>query len=90
MTEAIIVAIITASASVLCQILVSRNAQKQNDIKQAVRDKDFEDRLKRIEERLDEHNNYAERYNQFGERFSDIAISLTKMSKDIEYLKGDK
>lgn len=83
MTEAIIVAIITASASVLCQILVSRNAQKQNDIKQAVRQKEYDDRLKVLERKLDEHNGYAE-------KLSDIAIAIVKMQKDIEYLKGDK
>lgn len=83
MTEAIIVAIITASASVLCQILVSRNAQKQNDIKQAVRQKEYDDRLKILERKLDEHNGYAS-------KLSDISIAIVKMQKDIEYLKGDK
>lgn len=90
MSEAIIVALITASASVICQLLISHKTKKDNETKQAVRDKDFEDRLKRIEERLDEHNNYAERYNQYAEKFSDVAISLAKMSKDIEYLKEGK
>lgn len=88
MSEAIIVALITASASVICQLLISNKTKKETETKQAVRDKDFEDRLKRIEERLDEHNNYAEKYNQYAEKFSDVAISLAKMSKDIEYLKG--
>lgn len=87
MTDAIIVALITASASVICQIIISAKSKKETEVKQAVRDKEFEDKLKRIEERLDEHNNYAERYNQYAERFSDVAISLAKMSKDIEYLK---
>lgn len=81
MSEAIIVALITASASVICQLLISAKQRKDNETKQAVRDKDFEDRLLRIEERLTTHNNYAE-------KLSDVAISLAKMSKDIEYLKG--
>lgn len=81
MSEAIIVALITASASVICQLLISAKTKKDNETKQAVRDKDFEDRLLRIEERLTTHNNYAE-------KLSDVAISLAKMQKDIEYLKG--
>lgn len=83
MSEAIIVALITASASVICQLLISAKQRKDNEVKQALRDKDFEDRLVRIQERLDTHNNYAEKLN-------DMSISLAKMSKDIEYLKEGK
>ena len=81
MSEAIIVALITASASVICQLLISAKQRKDNEVKQALRDKDFEDRLLHIQERLDTHNNYAEKLN-------DMSISLAKMSKDIEYLKA--
>lgn len=81
MTEAIIVAIITASASVICQLLISAKTKKESDIKQAVKDKEFTDRLSHIEERLEQHNNYAE-------KLGDVAIALAKMQKDIEYLKG--
>jgi len=81
MTEAIIVAIITASASVICQLLISAKTKKESDIKQAVKDKEFTDRLTHIEERLEQHNNYAE-------KLGDVAIALAKMQKDIEYLKG--
>ena len=65
MSEAIIVALITAGASVICQLLISNKTKKDNATAQAVRDKDFEDRMKRIEERLDQHNNYAEKYNNY-------------------------
>ena len=81
MTEAIIVAIITASASVICQLLISAKTKKESDIKQAVKDKEFTDRLAHIEEKLDIHNGYAD-------KLGDVAISLAKMQKDIEYLKG--
>lgn len=83
MTDAIIVAIITASASVICQLVLARNQAKQNDIKQAVRDREFEDRLKVIEHKLDEHNGYAE-------KLSDIAISIVQLQKDVEYIKGGR
>lgn len=81
MTEAIIVAIITASASVICQLLISAKTKKESDIKQAVKDKEISDRLAHIEEKLDVHNGYAD-------KLGDVAISLAKMQKDIEYLKG--
>ena len=81
MTEAIIVALITATASIIGQWLISRKQKADNETRQAVRDAQFEDRLKHIEERLEQHNQYAE-------KLGDVAISLAKMSKDIEYLKA--
>lgn len=81
MTDAIIVALITASASVICQLLISHKTKKDNETAQAVRDKEFDDRLKVIETKLDEHNGYAE-------KLSDIAIAIVKLQKDVEYLKG--
>ena len=83
MSEAIIVALITAGASVICQLLISNKTKKDNATAQAVRDKDFEDRLKRIEERLDTHNNYAEKLGA-------VALDITAIKKDIEYLKQAK
>ena len=83
MNDAIIVALITASASVICQIIISNKARKDQDAKQAARDQEVEDRLKGIERRLDEHNHYAE-------KLGEIAISLTAIKKDIEYIRGGK
>lgn len=83
MSDAILVALITASASVICQILISMKSKKEQDAKAAVRDQEFEDRLKSIERRLEEHNHYAE-------KLGDIAIALTAIKKDIEYIRGGK
>lgn len=81
MSEAIIVALITASASIICQLLISNKTKKDNELKQAVKDKEISDRLAHIEEKLDIHNGYAD-------KLGDMAISLAKLSKDIEYLKS--
>lgn len=83
MSDAILVALITASASVICQLLISSKTKRDQETKQAVRDKEFEDRLKSIEKRLDEHNHYAE-------KLGEIAISLAGIKKDIEYIRGGK
>lgn len=83
MTEAIIVALITASATVICQLIINTKARKDQDAKQAARDQEVEDRLKGIERRLDAHNHYAE-------KLGDIAIALTAIKKDIEYIRGEK
>lgn len=83
MSDAIIVALITAGASVICQMLISAKAKRDTETKQAVRDKEFEDRLESIERRLDQHNHYAE-------KLGEISIALTAIKKDIEYIRGGK
>lgn len=81
MSDAILVALITACASVIGQFIISGKTRKETETKQAVRDKEFEDRLENIEKRLNEHNHYAE-------KLGEIAISLTAIKKDIEYIRG--
>lgn len=83
MTEAIIVALITATASIIGQWLISRKQRTDEEVKRAVKDAEISDRLTHIEERLEQHNQYAE-------KLGDVAISLAKMSKDIEFLKQTK
>lgn len=83
MSDAIIVALITAGASVICQMLISAKTKRDTETKQAVRDKEFEDRLESIEKRLDQHNHYAE-------KLGEISIALTAIKKDIEYIRGGK
>ena len=83
MSDAIIVALITAGTSVICQMLISAKTKRDTETKQAVRDKEFEDRLENIEKRLDQHNHYAE-------KLGEISIALTAIKKDIEYIRGGK
>lgn len=83
MSDAILVAIITAGASVICQLIISTKTRRETETKQAVRDKEFEDRLENIEKRLDQHNHYAE-------KLGEISIALTAIKKDIEYIRGGK
>lgn len=83
MSDAILVALITAGASVICQMIISTKTRRDTETKQAVRDKEIEDRLENIEKRLDQHNHYAE-------KLGEISIALTAIKKDIEYIRGGK
>lgn len=84
MSDAVIVAIITAGASVIAQIIIGWSNHNRDELDRAVREQKLDDRLKVIEEKLDEHNGYAVRIGQ-------MEKDLTKIGKDIEYLKkGDK
>ena len=83
MTDAIIVALISACASIVAQVLINAQNRKEMSIAQAVRDKGFEDRLQVIEEKLESHNSYAE-------KFASVSNSIVAMQKDIEYLRKEK
>lgn len=80
MSEAIIVAIITAVASIVCQFLIAKSQHEKDKTDLAVT-------LKGIEDRLDEHNSYASKIGGLAEDIGKLTISMTEMQKDIEYLR---
>ena len=82
MNDAIIVALISAVATIATQLIINAQNKKEMSIAQAVRDKGFEDRLQVIEEKLESHNSYAE-------KFASVSNSIVAMQKDIEYLRKE-
>lgn len=82
MTEAIVVAIITAGASVVCQIILSRSAKKQTSAENAKREQRIDDQLLTINQKLDIHNGYAE-------KFADIQTDIAVIKNEIKNLKGE-
>lgn len=88
MTDAIIVALITAAAAVIGQWLLARKKDMEKEKVQAVRDQKMDDQLEGITERLDTHNKYAEKFGEIKDSINDMKLSITKMEKDIDYLKG--
>jgi len=92
MSESIIVALIMAASSLLCQVLINRSNRVKNarddhlkETARAVQEREkevrLEDRLQRIEEKLDAQDGYVEK---LGEIQTDIAVIKT----DIANLKG--
>ncbi len=80
MIESIIVASITAGASIICQLIITSASRHKNAIEQAMKEQKLNDRLDANETKLDIHNGYAE-------KLGDITIALTSLAKDVEYLK---
>ena len=80
MSEAIIVALITAGASVLCQFAIARSQHEKDKTDLAVT-------LKGINDRLDTHNHYAEKIGDLAEDMEKMTVAMAKMEKDIEYLR---
>jgi len=72
-SEAIIVAIIAAFASICGQWLISRKQSRDRAVSEAERETKLEMRLQSVEKKLDEHNGYAKRFEEIG--------------KDIVYIK---
>lgn len=82
MSDAILVAIITAGTTIIVQLLINKQNNEKNNIEQARRDQKLTDRLEHIDTKLEEHNGYAK-------LFSEYSISLTKVQKDIEWIKSE-
>lgn len=83
MTEAIIISIVSGVFTLAGVIVTTIASNHKRDVEQAKRDQKLDDRLANVEKKLDEHNGYAQ-------KFGEVAISLTEMRKDIQYLKEDK
>lgn len=81
MSEAVIVALITAGTSIVVQLIVNSHNNSENHIEQARRDQKLDDRLEHIDKKLEEHNGYAK-------LFSETSMSIVALKKDIEWIKG--
>lgn len=80
MSEAVLVAIITATASVICQYVIARTQHEKDKTDLAVT-------LKGINDRLDTHNHYAEKIGDLADDIEKMTVAMAKMEKDIEYLR---
>ena len=80
MNDAVIIAVITAVATITGQYILSKS---QHDKDNAV----MEERLEGIKQRLDTHNNYAEKIGSLAEDMGEVKVSMAEMKKDIEYLR---
>ncbi len=78
-TTAILVAGISAIATILGVFITSSVSKRANNVKKAVQTQKITDRLELIEAKLDVHNGYAE-------RFAEIEKAVVAIRKDIEYI----
>lgn len=80
MSDAVLVALITAGAAVLSNWLITRSNREKDTADRATKDQEVKDRLKVIEKKLDEHNGYAQ-------RFEKISIDIAEIRTKIEHLE---
>ena len=83
MSDAILVAIITAAATIIGAYLSFRSAfdkkNRQDAIKEAQREQHQQDEFEAIKQKLDIHNGYAEKLGA-------IQLDIAGIHKDIEYI----
>lgn len=87
MTEAIVVALITACGTIICQLIINRKTTQREEIERAVREQKLDDTLASIGDRLDEHNGYASKFGEISEAIGELKIGFTEIRKDIEYIR---
>lgn len=80
MTEAIVVALITAAASIFGSYLLYHKSSKEQIEKMAKSEQKTMDRLEAIEKKLDIHNGYAL-------KFEDIRVSIAEIRTEIKNIK---
>ena len=80
MSDAVIVALITACATIIGQWCIAKAQHDKDKTDLAVT-------LKGIEDRLDTHNSYASKIGGLAEDVSKLTLSMAEMKKDIEYLR---
>ena len=61
---ALLVALIPAVASIICQMIISNKNRHDDNTKKATEQQKLDDRLINIERKLDEHNQYAKKIGQ--------------------------
>lgn len=87
MSDAVIVGIISATCTIIVQLIVSKSKTRETNAVIAAHEQKQQDmiddvnkQLEAVKKRLDSHNGYAEK---FADARKDIAVT----QKDIEYIK---
>ena len=82
-TISAIIGILGGILGILNQLTNLRKQQEEVIRKQAVRDKETDDRLAQLEKKIDEHN-------RWGEKFTSLTEALIEMKADIKWIKEQK
>ena len=90
MTDAIIVALITAASGIFAQIIIAHQNGKKQDAERARLDQKTDDRMSSIERKLDEHNGYAQRFAENSEQFATLKTDIEIIKTDLKWIKEER
>ena len=82
-TISVLIGVIGGILGILNQLTNLRKQQEEVIKKQAVRDKEMDDRLSQLEKKIDEHNGW-------GEKFTSLTEAIIEMKTDIKWIKEQK
>lgn len=83
----IITSIIAAAGGIAGAYLAVRKSDHEREIKDAQREQKQSDRLDRIDEKIDRLEKKVDIHNGYAEKFGEVAIQMTAIAKDVDYLK---
>lgn len=81
---ALLVALIPAVSSVICQLIISHKDRKTTEASEAAKSQKLDDRLIVIEKKIDEHNGYAKKIGQIERSLIriDTIVSMNRRSSN--------
>lgn len=88
MNEAIVVALITATATIVVQIIINVRTQAEVKKGQAVFNAVTDEKFKNIEQKFDTVNKKLELHNGYAEKFPRIEAKLEVVEKSINEVKA--
>ena len=87
MTEAIIVALITAASAVVCQLVIAANSRKSMQQAQYDSQKLIEYKIDKLSERVDKHNSVIARTYKLEQDYAVVAEQIKVANHRIEDLE---
>ncbi|WP_294409711.1 hypothetical protein [uncultured Ruminococcus sp.] len=87
MTEAIIVALITAASAVICQLVIAANSRKSMRQAQYDSQKLLEYKIDKLSERVDKHNSVIARTYKLEQDYAVVAEQIKVANHRIEDLE---
>lgn len=87
MTEAIIVALITAASAVICQLLIAANSRKSMRQAQYDSQKLLEYKIDKLSERVDKHNSVIARTYKLEQDYAVVSEQIKVANHRIEDLE---
>ena len=87
MSEAVIVALITATATIAAQIIISHRNQKESQTKQETFNALVKSELRNIKEKFDSVNKKLEIHNGYAEKFPRIEARLDAIEGEVRRVR---
>lgn len=89
MSDAVIVGLISATCTIIVQLIVFYSKTKETNANIARHEQKQQDMLDDVNRQLDEVKKRLDTHNRYAEKFGEIEQSMICIKKDIEYLRKE-